>query len=47
MLASTFSLIREAHRALKTNRQEVTFHRDLRARRHTDRGSTAVPPGRV
>lgn len=47
MLASTLSLIREAHRALKTNRQEVRFHRDLRARRHTDRGSPSVPPARV
>ena len=39
MLTACLHLNREGHRALKTNRQEVQFHHDLRARRHTDRGS--------
>jgi hypothetical protein len=27
----------EAHRALKSNRHEIAFHRDLQARRHAER----------
>jgi hypothetical protein len=38
MLVSCMNLTREAHRGLQSNRQEVKFHRDLRTRRHTDRG---------
>ncbi len=44
MLSACIQLSREGHRALKTNRQEVEFHRDLRDRRHTDRGETPPAP---
>ncbi len=44
MLAASVNLTREAHRALRSNRREVKFHHDLRARRHTDRGSPPIPP---
>ena len=44
MLGASVNLAREAHRALRTNRQEVKFHHDLRARRHADRGRPPVPP---
>ncbi len=37
LLAGSVNLTREAHRALGSNRQEIRFHRDLRARRQADR----------
>ncbi len=46
MLAASVNLTREAHRALKSNRRETRFHRDLLARRHADRSaalSTSFP----
>ena len=37
MLVASVNLTREAHRALGSNRQEIRFHRELRARRAADR----------
>jgi len=39
LFAATVNLTREARRALRSNRQEVRFHHDLRARRRDDRPS--------
>jgi hypothetical protein len=48
MLTAAVNLTREARRALRSNRQEVRFYRDLRARRRADRAAaayaTAPPP---
>jgi Protein of unknown function (DUF2721) len=37
MLTASVNLTFEAHRALKSNRHEIGFHRDLQARRHAER----------
>lgn len=37
LFAASVNLTREARRALRSNRQEVQFHHDLRARRRADR----------
>jgi hypothetical protein len=39
LLAASVNLSREALRALRSSRDEVRFHRDLLARRRTDRGA--------
>ncbi len=36
MLAASLNLVREAHAALKSNRQEIRFYRDLQARREAE-----------
>jgi hypothetical protein len=37
MLASSINLTREARMALRSNRKEIQFHRELQARRRADR----------
>ena len=44
MLAAAVNLTREARRALRSNRQEVQFFRDLQARRKADRAATGPSP---
>jgi hypothetical protein len=44
MLTAAVNLTREARRALRSNRQEVRFYRDLRARRRADRAAAADAP---
>jgi hypothetical protein len=43
MLWASMSLTREAHRALRSNRDEVQFHRELSARRAADTGAPPHP----
>jgi hypothetical protein len=45
MLAASINLTFEAHRALRSSRQEVRFHRDLQARRHADRERDGAADG--
>jgi hypothetical protein len=45
MLAASVNLSREAHRALRSNRNEIDFHHALLAHRANDRGDAPTPRG--